>query len=87
MTGAMAIARDRRSAFAELVAVSLMPLLVVGLPPLVDLYGHLGRYAVQTELAGRPELQAFDSYEWKLVGNLGVDLIVEALHPLPSCDM
>ena len=54
MTGAMAIARDRRSAFAELVAVSLMPLLVVGLPPLVDLYGHLGRYAVQTELAGAP---------------------------------
>ena len=68
-------------------AVSLLPLLEVGLPPLVDLYGHLGRYALQTELAGRPELQAFYSYEWKLVGNLGVDLIMEALDRLPSCVM
>jgi hypothetical protein len=62
--------------------VSLVPLLLVGIAPLTDLYGHLGRYAVQTELAERPELQPFYSFEWQLIGNLGGDLIVQMLHPL-----
>lgn len=68
--------------FALLCLASLAPLLVVGLPPLTDLYGHLGRFAIQTELAQRPALQPFFSYDWKLIGNLGSDLLVEALHPL-----
>lgn len=61
---------------------AIFPLLLVGIPPLVDLYGHLGRYAVQTELAQRPALQPFYSYEWKLIGNLGGDIVVQVLHPL-----
>ncbi len=61
---------------------AIAPLLVVGIAPLTDLYGHLGRYAVQTELATRPGLQPFFTFEWKLIGNLGGDLVVEALHPL-----
>ncbi|MGX7925693.1 hypothetical protein ACWPMX_03870 [Tsuneonella sp. HG094] len=61
-----------------LIAACLVPLLVVRFPPLVDLYGHLGRYAVQTGLAGQP----YFSFEWKLIGNLGVDLLVEGLQPL-----
>ncbi|MCX9148680.1 hypothetical protein [Erythrobacter sp. WG] len=52
----------------------------MGFPPLVDLYGHLGRYAMQTDLANRPELQPYYSYEWRLIGNLGADLLVELLH-------
>ena len=59
---------------------SVAPLLVVDLPPLVDLYGHLGRYAVQTDLANRPEIQPYYSFEWRLIGNLGADLLVQALH-------
>lgn len=59
---------------------SIAPLLLVDLPPLVDLYGHLGRYAVQTDLANRPEIQPYYSFEWKLIGNLGADLLVQALH-------
>jgi hypothetical protein len=65
---------------ALLCLVSLIPVLVVDMPPLVDLYGHIGRFAVQTDLANRPELQPYYSYEWRLIGNLGADLLVEVLH-------
>ena len=73
---------DRWPAFALVCLAAIAPLLVVGIAPLTDLYGHLGRYAVQTELAQRPGLQPFFTFEWKLIGNLGGDLIVEALYPL-----
>ena len=69
-----------------LVIVALIPLACVDFPPLVDLLGHLGRYAIQTDLAGRPELQPYFSYEWQLVGNLGVDLIVELLAPFTGLE-
>jgi hypothetical protein len=62
--------------------IAIVPLLIVDFPPLTDLYGHLGRYAVQTELAQRPALQPFFSYDWQLIGNLGGDIVVEVLHPV-----
>ncbi|RJX70764.1 hypothetical protein D6858_01945 [Tsuneonella suprasediminis] len=68
------------AAFAILLAISLVPLMAVGLPPLSDLYGHLGRYVIQTDLANRPELAPYYAFEWKVIGNLGVDLLVEVLH-------
>lgn len=71
---------DTWPAFALLCLAATVPLLAVGVPPLVDLYGHLGRYAIQTDLANRPELQPYYSFEWRLIGNLGADLLVEALH-------
>lgn len=70
------------SAFVLLCLAAITPLLVVDFPPLVDLYGHLGRYAIQTDLANRPELQKYFSYEWQLIGNLGADLLVQALYSL-----
>lgn len=73
---------DRWWALALVCLAAIAPLLVVGIAPLTDLWGHLGRYAVQTELAQRPGLQPFFTFEWKLIGNLGGDLIVEALYPL-----
>jgi hypothetical protein len=73
---------DRWPVIALVCLAAIAPLLVVEFPPLVDLYGHLGRYAVQTGLAERPELQPYFSYEWKLIGNLGADLLVQALYPL-----
>ncbi|MBA4052726.1 MAG: hypothetical protein C0472_12805, partial [Erythrobacter sp.] len=60
---------DRWWAIAVVCLIAIAPLLVVGIAPLTDLYGHLGRYAVQTELAQRPGLQPFFTYEWKLIGN------------------
>jgi len=68
--------------FTFLCMISLIPLLQVDLPPLVDLYGHLGRYAIQTELTERPQLEPFFEFEWTLIGNLGADLLVEIFHPL-----
>jgi len=67
---------------AALVLLSAVPLLWPDVPPLVDLPGHIGRYRVQLDLAGSPELQRFYTFEWALIGNLGVDLIVQALGPL-----
>lgn len=71
---------DTRLAYVMFCLVAILPLLVVDFPPLVDLYGHLGRYAVQTDIQNRPEIQEYFSYEWKLIGNLGADLLVQALH-------
>ncbi len=73
---------DRWPVTLLVLLAAVSPLLLVGIAPLTDLYGHLGRYAVQTELAQRPGLQPFFTFEWKLIGNLGGDLVVEALHPL-----
>lgn len=73
---------DRWPAILVVCLIAIAPLLVVGIAPLTDLYGHLGRFAVQTELAQRPGLQPYFTYEWKLIGNLGGDILVEILHPL-----
>ncbi|MCL9999564.1 MAG: hypothetical protein NBV68_09290 [Erythrobacter sp.] len=74
---------DRWWAIALVCLIALAPLLVVeGIAPLTDLYGHLGRHAVQTGLAERPGLQPFFSYEWKLIGNLGGDILVQLFYPL-----
>ena len=65
-----------------LVLLSALPLLWPDVPPLVDLPGHLGRYQVQLELANSPALQQFYTFDWAIIGNLGIDLIVQAAAPL-----
>lgn len=65
-----------------LMLLSALPLLWPDVPPLVDLPGHMGRYRVQLDLASSPELQQFFVFHWALIGNLGVDLIVQALGPV-----
>lgn len=61
--------------------LSAVPLLWPSLPPLVDVPGHMGRYAVQLGLAG-PSAGQWYAFDWALVGNLGVDLLVQLLAPL-----
>lgn len=65
-----------------LVLASAIPLLWPDVPPLLDLPGHMGRYRVQLDLAQSPILQQYYHFEWALIGNLGVDLLVELLAPL-----
>lgn len=65
--------------WATLCVVGAVPLLYPTIPPLTDLPGHMGRYAVQLDLASSPALQRWYGFQWTLVPNLGVDLIVEAL--------
>lgn len=64
------------------VLLSVVPLLWPDIAPLVDLPGHIGRYRVELDLATSPALQRFYSFEWALIGNLGVDLLVVPLSEL-----
>lgn len=67
---------------AGLVAlVFALPFLLTDIPPLVDLPGHIGRLALADIPAGSA-LNAYFSYHWALVLNLGTDLLIQALRPL-----
>ena len=68
----------RTAVFAAMIAATL-PMWFVHTPPLVDLVGHMGRYHIQLHLADSPALQAHWQYQWSLIGNLGVDLLMEPL--------
>ncbi|WP_447726859.1 hypothetical protein [Sphingomonas koreensis] len=59
--------------------LAAVPLLWPTVPPLTDLPGHIGRYRVM--LGDAPELGPYYSFQWRVVGNLGVDLLVAALGP------
>jgi hypothetical protein len=64
------------------VLLCALPLLGPNIPPLVDLPGHLGRYHVQMKLDEVPVLREFYDFNWALIGNLGVDLLVVPLSAL-----
>ena len=66
----------------SLVLASMLPLLWPDIPPLLDLPGHMGRYRVQLDIERSAVLQYYYDFEWALIGNLGVDLLVELLAPL-----
>jgi hypothetical protein len=72
---------ERRSAVAALILISMIPLLWPGVPPLLDLPGHMGRYAVQLH-GHEPPLRDFYTFEWRLIGNLGIDLLIMPLAPI-----
>ena len=62
-------------------ALAALPAILAPILPLTDLGGHIGRYAVQLD-AGRSEvLRNWYSFEWGLLPNLGVDLLVQLLAP------
>lgn len=64
---------------AVMALLSLGPFLAASLPSMIDLPGHIGRYAVMLDAGRSPDLSAFYRFDWHLVGNLGVDLIVAGL--------
>jgi hypothetical protein len=65
---------------------ALLPFAVAAIPSMTDLPGHIGRYAVMAD-AGRSEwLALYWQFDWRLVGNLGVDLLVRALAPLTGVE-
>ncbi|WP_241491792.1 hypothetical protein [Sphingomonas endophytica] len=66
---------------AAVLAASI-PLLWPDIPPIVDLPGHMGRYRVQLDRDAHPWLADWYSFKWSLIGNLGVDLLIEPLAPL-----
>ena len=58
-----------------MVAMAALPLLSPALPPLVDLPGHMGRYRVELE-TGTGTFSQFYAFHWRVIGNLGVDLLI-----------
>lgn len=67
---------------AAVILLASVPLLYPPVPPLVDLLGHMGRYRVQLDLAHSPELQRYYDFQWRLIGNLGVDILIVPLSKL-----
>ncbi|HEY8592185.1 MAG TPA: hypothetical protein VIL42_04875 [Sphingomicrobium sp.] len=67
---------------ALLIFATAIPLLYPPIPPLVDLFGHMGRYRVELDLHHSPYLQRYFDYHWAAIGNLGVDLLMFPLGKL-----
>jgi hypothetical protein len=73
---------ESRACIALVVLATMVPLLYPPIPPLVDLFGHMGRYRVELDLGHSPYLQQYYDYHWAAIGNLGVDLLVIPLGKL-----
>ncbi len=59
-----------------LAALSTLPFLVSPLPMLPDFFSHMGRYHVMNHGAESAFLPRYYSFQWTLIGNLGVDLLM-----------
>ena len=62
--------------------IACIPLIYPQIPPIVDLPGHMGRYRVQLDRGTYPWLSDWYRFDWSLIGNLGIDLLIEPLAPL-----
>lgn len=70
---------ESRSYALLLVMLSTLPLLWPDIPPLVDLPGHMGRFTVETELHSSASLSRYYGFEWAVMGNLGLDVLIVPL--------
>lgn len=70
-----------RAYVVAMMLAAALPLLWPSVPPLVDLPGHMGRYAIQLADPASP-LHHWYRFEWAVIGNLGVDLLVVPLSAL-----
>ena len=73
---------ESRLVLIAVVVLTMAPLAYPQIPPLVDLFGHMGRYRVELDLGSSAWLQQYYNYHWAAIGNLGVDLLVLVLAPL-----
>jgi hypothetical protein len=67
---------DDRRFHLLIVVLTTAPLWWPVFPPLTDLPGHMGRYRVMLDHAHVASLGQGYGYEWRLIGNLGVDLLI-----------
>lgn len=70
-----------------LAALSALPFLVSPFPMQPDWFSHVGRYHVMNHGAGDPHLALYYAFEWKLIGNLGLDLPMRLLGPLLGTEL
>lgn len=81
--GALPLRWWQTRAFVVVVAlVTAIPLLVPDIAPLVDLPGHMARFRVQLDHGRVGWFSDWYDFRWQLIGNLGIDLLVEVLEPL-----
>ena len=73
---------ESRLCIALVVLATMLPLAYPAIPPLVDLFGHMGRYRVELDLGHSAWLQQYYDYHWAAIGNLGVDLLIIPLGEL-----
>ncbi|WBO21011.1 hypothetical protein [Sphingomonas abietis] len=59
-----------------MILVMLVPFVAPPVIPLFDLPGHMGRYRIESGGAHAPFLSRWWTVDWRLIGNLGVDLLV-----------
>jgi hypothetical protein len=62
--------------WALLALVSTVPFLLSPLPPLSDLFSHMGRYHVMLDHGRSPWLQRYYAFHWGILPNLGQDLLM-----------
>jgi len=67
------------SAFAVLFLLAALPVLSVELPPLFDYPNHLARMDLLARLPGSEALQRYYEPHWRVIPNLGMDLVVPTL--------
>ena len=67
---------EKRIFVAALVILSAAPLFYPQVPPLVDLFGHLGRYRVELDINRSPWLPRYYGFHWAAIGNIGVDVLI-----------
>jgi len=73
---------EHRGVLALLVLLSGAPLWFPDIPPLTDLPGHMGRYAVQLGLGPSTGFAQWYAFDWHWIGNLGVDILVHFVGPV-----
>src|SRR5689334_9505682 len=64
------------AAFLTLLVAAAVPLFSVRIPALVDYTNHLGRLHTMAVLGKDPFLTQFYSVHWKIIPNLGVDILL-----------
>ncbi len=72
---------------AVMALAAAIPLVWPDIPPLVDLPGHMGRYRVQQAAGEVPWLAQWYDFNWMLIGNLGIDLLIVPLEPLLGLEL
>ena len=70
---------QRRWVVLAAIVLAVAPLLYPAIPPLTDVPGHIGGYRILAE-AGTGPLAPHYAVHWALIGNLGVEGLVLALH-------
>ena len=73
---------QRPMVWVLLCLAAALPLVWPAMPPLIDLGGHLGRFAVQVDGGRSADLRQWYSFHWDLIPNLGCDLLMQVLAPV-----